>query len=544
MKKRNLISVLALFIVGIMLFTACNTGGSKNDPTPVPTPTPEPSPEEVPEYLGLPIVEEKLTLNFMRFKHPSNKPLNEMPMFQRLEEATNIHIEWEDVAHTAWLERLGLALASGDIPDAIFGGGVTDYDVLTNKSVFLPLGDLINQYAPNVVEMFNKRPEAKAQSTADDGLIYSLPMVYEYFYSETTPSFGINKVWLDNLGLSMPTTTEEFYNVLKAFKEGDPNGNGDTTDEIPFTFAALDNAWAGAAPFFGSFGCLPFGPPMQIINDELVYPHTMEGFKEGIKWFHQLYSEGLIDPEVFTQDATQYISNIAMDPPIAGVFGAWTFKDMANQNRRDEYVHLLPLKGPNGDQLYARNTPQNVIRHWFLVSAKTEYPDIIMRWINECYTFDMAVQMLNGSYGVTIEKNEDGSISYIDPPEGVSRDIFVWENATVSYSPTAFYEEWQDLVPPTQATLDKVELNDALMPYLPEKVYPNIFYGKDVLDELTPLQTDIDAFILEKVTNWIVNGGVEEEWDAYVQQLNQMGLQRMIEIYTDEYEKFMALQGE
>jgi hypothetical protein len=133
-----------------------------------------------------------------------------------------------------------------------------------------------------------------------------------------------------------------------------------------------------------------------------------------------------------------------MDPPIVGVLGGWLLSANVSQNRVDEYVQLLPLKGPNGDQLYHKNTPSTVIRHYFLLSAKTEYPEVAVRWINECYGEDMSIQMIFGNYGEQIEKLPDGSIKFLDPPEGMARGPWTWTNALVSNSPAAIYAEWQD----------------------------------------------------------------------------------------------------
>ncbi len=70
--------------------------------------------------------------------------------------------------------------------------------------------------------------------TAPDGNIYALPQVNECYHCMYQQRMWIYKPWLDKLGLKMPTTTDEFYEVLKAFKTKDPNGNG-KADEIPLS---------------------------------------------------------------------------------------------------------------------------------------------------------------------------------------------------------------------------------------------------------------------------------------------------------------------
>src|SRR5699024_41996 len=82
--------------------------------------------------------------------------------------------------------------------------------------------------------MFQQYPGSEGQITQLDGNIYSLPVVNECYHCSVPNKFWINKTWLDNLGLEMPTTLDEFYDVLVAFRDQDANGNGDPNDEIPF----------------------------------------------------------------------------------------------------------------------------------------------------------------------------------------------------------------------------------------------------------------------------------------------------------------------
>ena len=152
-QKKAWIILLVILVATIMFAAGCTTSSTKEEATKGTATGETKGGTTVAPTLGLPIVKEKVTLKFMRFQHPANKPLNEMPMFIKLEEATNVHIDWDDVPYTAWKERLGLALASGDLPDAIFGGGVTDYEVLSNKERFMLLDDLIAKYAPNITMM-------------------------------------------------------------------------------------------------------------------------------------------------------------------------------------------------------------------------------------------------------------------------------------------------------------------------------------------------------------------------------------------------------
>ena len=106
---------------------------------------------------GFPIVNDKIELNFVFNSQTMTQDLDKLPVFQELEEKTNIHINW-DICRSGWEEKKATMLASGDLPDAFFGSGIEDSDITTNIDYFVPLEDLIDEYAPNIKNLFEKDP--------------------------------------------------------------------------------------------------------------------------------------------------------------------------------------------------------------------------------------------------------------------------------------------------------------------------------------------------------------------------------------------------
>ena len=242
---------------------------------------------------GLPILETTQSFTITAKEPLSGAPyvaFEDKPVVQRLEKDTNVHVEWTQVPQTSWDERMNIMFASNYLPDAIIGG----VDVATNFYQLTPLDDLIDQYAPHVKAWLEEHPEYKKALTLEDGHIYSLPIGDEAYTNVFTNVMWINTQWLKNLGLEKPTTTEEFYQVLKAFKEQDANGNGDPNDEIPFTGIGL------GMDFLSPFGMTDVYGQRYLVNDDgtVRYAYTSEEYKEGIKWAHKLYQDGLIDNEL------------------------------------------------------------------------------------------------------------------------------------------------------------------------------------------------------------------------------------------------------
>ena len=103
------------------------------------------------------------------------------------------------------------------------------------QGYILPLNEYLDNSSVGYAAAFEKLPGLRDYITTPDGNIYSLPNVDGSLHVQYNMKLWINTTWLENLGLEMPTTTEEFYDVLKAFKEQDANGNGDPDDEIPLS---------------------------------------------------------------------------------------------------------------------------------------------------------------------------------------------------------------------------------------------------------------------------------------------------------------------
>lgn len=163
----------------------------------------------------------------------------------------NISFDWSEVPSSGWTERINILFNTDSIPDVIIG----DAGVSQNYEQLLTLDDYIDDYAPNVKAFLEERPEYNAALRAPDGKIHSFPIGDEAYSNKVDAKMWINTKWLDKLGLEMPTTINEFENVLRAFKEQDPNGNGQA-DEIPLTFR---NVWGwaqGAETYFGPFGVI------------------------------------------------------------------------------------------------------------------------------------------------------------------------------------------------------------------------------------------------------------------------------------------------
>jgi len=209
-----------------LLSDISNSDSSKTSKNSADTITPE----------GLPIVKEPITLKMMIKRTSDQTTVNfqDMLAIQELEKRTGVHIEWIDVPSSALAERRNIAMATGDLPDAFIRCGFPLVDQIKygEQGEFIALNNLIESYGHNLRRIFKEDPTIEAAITMPDGKIYALPNIVNVSASRITPKTFVNTEWMKKVDVEMPANTDEFYQMLKTFKENDGNGNGQD-DEIP-----------------------------------------------------------------------------------------------------------------------------------------------------------------------------------------------------------------------------------------------------------------------------------------------------------------------
>lgn len=241
-----------------------------------------------------------------------------LPVYQELEKLTGVSIDWDVVELNSFNETMEIRLASGSkLSDIIQLPNYNGADIMryAKAGLIQPLDELIDQYAPNIKKLFFEDvPELGRTMTGYDGHIYAIPQNF-YGMNFVAPfCLTLRKDWLDNLGLDVPTTLDDWYTVLKAFKEQDPNGNG-LADEVPMStqgnVSSVENAYAYLATGFG----LTAPVTVQYYPDEngkVVDQYRLPEFKEYLTFLNKLYEEGLIDT-AFSVDGTKLTAMAAQN---------------------------------------------------------------------------------------------------------------------------------------------------------------------------------------------------------------------------------------
>ena len=222
--------------------------------------------------------------------------LEETAIYKWMEEKTNVHLNIEYSTNlTENTEKLNVLLNTGDYPDILLKSGISPDALLEmgQEGIFIQLDELLKQYAPNYSAIITERGDWPAV-TSSDGHLYSM---YEISKPNVgnTPHMWINQKWLTNLGLEMPTTPDELYNVLKAFKEQDADGDGDPNNEIPWIASNDITPVEFILPLFG-YNMQGWWDPWVVSEDgkSIEFFPATERYKDVLAFITRCYQDGLL----------------------------------------------------------------------------------------------------------------------------------------------------------------------------------------------------------------------------------------------------------
>lgn len=490
-----------------------------------------------------PTAAKPLTLKVVSPKAPLAPPYGEMEIFKRLEKETNVHIEWTNIPDTEYNEKKNLLLASSDLPDAFYGAGFTDYELITygKDGTIIPLEKLIEQNAPNLSKLMKERPDLKAAMTAPDGHIYGLP-TWEENELGTNPFFHvINKAWLDKLGLPMPKTLDEYTNALTAFKEKDPNGNG-KKDEIPLSFMHMQ--WCmDIGGIFGAFG-MPDNLDHRIVrNGKVIFTAIQPEYKTALTYFNEKwFQKGLVDLESFTQQAPQYLAKGKTPDPTLGSFVWWEIEEVVGTDRAKDYVLVPPLQGPDGKQTIGRGNGGGPGRGAFVITKANKKPAETMAWIDKQYEPYMAAQIHWGPLDIIYKKDASGKLVNLPLPAGVSMGEFrqkVAPNA-VGVITKDHFKTIVDLEP--RAKQRKQDLEKVYEPFMEKENYPGIFFQPEELEIINRIEPELIKFVNSQRAKFLVEGNVAQGWDKFVKQVKDMGVEELMAVYQKGLDRYKAAQ--
>lgn len=499
-----------------------------------------------PDYLnktGFPIVKSPITLTMVVGHSPGgSRDFNELLVYQEYEKMTGIKVEWTMIPLSVLTEKRNLLIVSGEYPDAFHSARFTEQDLMLygSQGIFIPLNNLIDEYAPNLKKLLEEHPEIKRGLTMPDGNIYSFPLIYDPEFASVLAArkLWIKKDFMDALGMESIETLDDFYEYLKGVKNNDPNGNG-IADEIPILVSSDSYLFDTLR---GAFGLGNRGMAHQHVDvdpktGELRFIPTSEEYKAFLQYLNKLYNEGLITQDMYTLSSAE-ITARARD----GLLGAMITTNPRTGYGVEGYIGAPALEGPFGDKLYTYVNSPLVSVGAFVITDKNPHPEATVRWIDYFYSDEGAKLFFMGVEGITYTTLEDGSVDYTDliynNPNGMS-----FTEAVSSYVPyrnggyPAIVKE--AYFKGSEGQPDSIAATLPLVPYFPEEIWPPFSFTEAEMDVMSSIGADIDSYVQEMRAAFLTGNASFDDWDRYVSTLERMGVKQYMKAYQAAYERYL-----
>jgi len=532
-------SIIWFGVVILLLLSACGSGGKsavqKEDLDNV-------------NESGMPIVDEEIELDFFAGQSPASADdWNDVMIFNEYKEMTNMNINWKLIPDEGLEEKRNLALSGGTLPDAFHNASIPVKDIFKygKQGTLISLNDLIDDYAPNLQALFEENPEIGKALTHPDGNIYSLPTLDdpEFLSLRISAEPWFRQDWLDELGMDVPKTTDEFYDYLKAVKETDLIGDGEGK-EVPFGAQSIGQLlnWLRGSYGIGNRG-VSSGYLDKDPNEDKVrfFPITDE-YKEMLEYVHKLFDEGLIEQNIFSLEHDQFFANGA-----DGVYGSTYVQDpsqLFSGEHKDDYTAGVALEGPHGDKAFSYIRHPVVIPGAFAITKDNAHPAATMRWIDHFYSDEGMELFMMGIEGETYEITEDGDYEYVedirDNPDGLNLDqaisrYLTWPGGGYpGIVKEAFFKG-------AEGSERSIEAAEKIEDDLIDDVWPAFTYTDDESKKLNAFGSDIEKYVGEMQDKFISGDKSFEEWDDYVETIEGMNLEEYLDIQQAAYERYQEI---
>ncbi len=486
-----------------------------------------------------------------------------------MEEKTGIHVNWVTAPLENFVTKMQLSLSAGDPIDLYCMGttGVTPTMVVkfADQGLIIPIEDLIDNNTVYMKERLDSIEGWREALTTPDGHIYALPWYQDAFHAMYYGKMWVNLVWLENVGLEIPTTIEEFEDMLIAFRDEDANGNGDPDDEIPL-IGAVDNFGCKIDTFLMSAFIYDDGQNRLMVDEDgkVIPVFTQDKFREGLEWLAHLYDEGLIYPDSFSINRNQrnalnsenYESRCGAMPNYHMFIGS---RGEGEPVRWIEYEPIKPLVGPDGLQItrYDFTAPFGLASTAGFIPATCKDPELVIQWLDLLFSDEgMVIQNL-GAYGLNYTDADEGTLG-IDGSPARYKGIPLPDDSPYNYANLCwgqrfpmFWDAYSrngsqqpaDLRAEDGSGQEGFLYQKTLENYAPygapiDMMVPFLYYSEQDSAEVARLQVSINTYVEECIAKFI-NGQLDidsDDWDKYKAELDTMGLETYIDIVQRNYD--------
>lgn len=531
--KRVLIMLLCI----VMLFSVTSFASAD-----APTTATLPSGTEI-NLSGMPIVNEPMEFELMAYVPTGAESYDKLLFTSEMEARSNVHIKWTEVSPLAVNEKVNLALASDELPDAFFKCSISNQiqERYIDDGVFVALNDYLETYMPAFNATLEKYSDLGPSIALSNGLIYGVP------YTNGVPSMGggpvgwYNKKFYDKLGISEPKTLDEFFDAMVAVRDGDPNGNGEA-DEIPILagIGSLTGYITSAYQLQNRGTSTGYIDAQPDDTSKIRFWPTDTRYREALDFVRKLWENNLIDTEDFIKSDLPSMMAKYNEDRVGFTLQLYTQIDKAGP----DFAHITqPLETPYGQGLSQKGAT-NFGSGNFIITKMCKDPEVLCRWVDYFYTDEGMELFFMGVKDKTFIVKEDGTLCYTDEilhnPDGLSYvqafgKYLCWgDGRNPALLDAKYFQGGAELTP------QEISRAKALEPYLPDEIWPDFNATEEESKFFATNGVDIETLVGELRANW-VTGNVENSdavWEDYINQLNNMGLEQYIAYKQAQYDRY------
>jgi putative aldouronate transport system substrate-binding protein len=468
--------------------------------------------------------------------------LGDLPVGKELEKKTGVRVKWIHPARGSESEQFNLMLAGGELPDIIqtnwfrFAGGP---EKAISDNIIIPLNDIINKNAPNLKTLLTANKDIDKMVKTDAGNYYVFPLL-RTLEADLPPVYTgpmVRKDWLDDLGLKVPTTIEEWEVMLKAFKEK-------KNVESPFTAYSFSagGLMKSSAMFASAYGVMD---DFYIKDGKTVYGPTQSGFKEYLTLMNKWYKAGLIDKDIFTIDQKTADAKILSGKTgsLVGNLGGNMGKYLDAMRAKDPKYDLIGAPYPTlkkGDKpifgqlayIYGDSNGSSAI------TAASKNKELAAKYLDYAYSkegqmlYNFGIEgtsynMINGVPTYSDQMTKDPKLTFAQAVTG-----YTSTNSSVVLH-AEFFKQFSLPLPQQKDAMEKWKNTD-----MKKYQMPPVTATKEESSEIASVMNDVESYKQEMVAKFILGTEPLEGFDKFVAQINKLGLERVLKLKDAAIERY------